>query len=236
MRIFGFLLVLCGQCILAQENPRVYLIPGQGSDHRVFNNLKIDTRFDTAHIHYFTPDTGWTMRDFAMELSTQIDTAKKFVIVGYSLGGMIATEMSYFLNPDKTIIISSAKCSNELPTRYTFQKKIPVYELVSAKTAKKGAQVLQPIVEPDRKNEKETFKNMLADKDPEFLKRTIGMIISWENQRCNGDIIHIHGDNDKTIPSRNVDYDYLIDNGSHLMLLTRGDEISSLINEILIQE
>ncbi len=92
---------------------------------------------------------------------------------------------------------------------------------------------MQPIVEPVQKQYKEIFKSMLNDKDPEFLKRTIGMIINWERVCYSNEIIHIHGDKDNTIPIRNVKYDYLIENGSHMMVLTKGEEISKLINKIL---
>jgi hypothetical protein len=76
---------------------------------------------------------------------------------------------------------------------------------------------------------------MLNDKDPDFLKRTAAMIIQWERNESREDIVHIHGDNDHTIPIRNVDYDYLIEDGSHMMVYTRADEISDLINKILIE-
>ena len=55
---------------------------------------------------------------------------------------------------------------------------------------------------------------MLRDKDPKFLSRTIGIIIKWDRQTTNKDIIHIHGNKDHTLPIKNVKYDYLIENGS----------------------
>ncbi|MEQ9188628.1 MAG: alpha/beta hydrolase, partial [Cryomorphaceae bacterium] len=92
---------------------------------------------------------------------------------------------------------------------------------------------LQPIVEPDRKKEKETFKAMLDAKDPLFLKRTIGMIIHWERDTNTTEVIHIHGDRDHTLPIKHVEYDYLIKGGSHMMTLTRADELSQLLADIL---
>jgi len=218
------------------EKPVIYLIPGQGSDYRVFKNLQIDTTFEIRHIIYTVPKENMSLPEFAKELSSQIDTAESFILIGVSLGGMIATEMSYFLNPDKIILISSAKCRHELPNRYKFQRKFPIYNIVSGKTAKKGAKVMQPLVEPDRKNEKEICKIMLEDKDPDFLKRTITMIMEWERIEYPEAIFHIHGDNDHTIPIRNVKYNYLVKDGSHMMVLTRGEEISKIISKIIAGE
>lgn len=97
-----------------------------------------------------------------------------------------------------------------------------------------GAKKLQPLVEPDSKNDRQVFLDMLNDKDPQFLKRTIAMIIRWEREEYSNDIVHIHGDDDHTLPSKNVAYDYLIQDGSHMMVYTRADEISALVNKILL--
>jgi len=236
--LLGLLLSLCVLIPFNQEQSVenktiVYLIPGQGSDYRLYKNLTLDNNFETRHIKYHTPEKGTTMAEFAKALSSQIDTSKKFVLVGVSLGGMLATEMTSFIDPQKVIIISSAKSRNELPLRYRFQKKLPLYKILTPKMAQRGALFLQPIVEPDSKKDRDTFKSMLKDKDPKFLRRTIQMIMSWERESVPNGIIHIHGDNDHTIPLKNVSPDYVIENGSHMMALTRGEELSELINEIL---
>ena len=218
----------------SEQKPIVYLIPGQGADYRLFKNIEIDSTFDKQHINYITPDEDWDMNDFAHVLAQQIDTTRTFYLVGVSLGGMLATEMGSFLHPEKIILISSAKQRKELPGGYRFQKTIPFYKLVSGKLSKKGALFFQPIFEPDRKVDPETFDAMLKAKDPDFLKRTIAMIIEWNNTVYSDKIIHIHGDNDNTIPVRNIECDYLIKDGSHMMVLTRGEEISNLINKILL--
>jgi len=215
------------------EKTTIYLIPGQGSDARIFNNIEFPYNYKVVHIEYEKPNEKEHMPEYAQRLSHQIKEDNGFIIIGVSLGGMIAAEIAEYKNPKQVIIISSAKNSTELPKRYNFQKKIPVYKMVGPKLSKMGAKILQPIVEPDRRKEKETFKAMLAAKDPIFLERTIQMIINWD-RRCNSqEIIHIHGNKDRTIPIKNVDYDYLVPNGSHMMTLTRGDEISKLLRDIL---
>ncbi|MEL6923687.1 MAG: alpha/beta hydrolase [Bacteroidota bacterium] len=212
----------------------VYLIPGQGADHRLFNKIELDSnRFEVRHIEYQLPPKDCTLPAYAKLLATQIDTTQSYILIGVSLGGMLATEMNSFLRPRKTIVISSAKCRSELPFQYRFQRKLPLYKVLTPGMAKRGAQIMQPIVEPDRNKEKDTFKSMLRDKDPVFLRRTIQMILQWERSGYNQQIIHIHGSRDKTIPIRNVQYDHRITGGSHMMTLTRGAEISELLNQIL---
>ena len=210
----------------------VYLFPGQGSDYRVFKEIVFPENFNLHNISYPVPGKNTSMRDFALELSEKIDTTSPFILIGHSLGGMICTELNCIVNPEMTIIISSAKSWNELPFRYRMLRKMPLQKIIPAKIIKAGSLILQPVVEPDRNQEKELFVSMLKKKDPLYLKRTINMIINWQRKSLPDEIIHIHGDADHTIPVRNVCYDHKIPGGSHMMLVTRGKEISCLVNEI----
>jgi len=232
-RVTVILFMIFTSTVLLAQKHVVYLIPGQGADKRLYKNIQLDSTFEIRNIEYFTPEKGWSMKDFAKALSAQIDTTTEYSIVGVSLGGMLATEMTDFLQPKKVVVISSAKSRKELPFRYRFQKTIPIQVLVPPFMVKLGAQILQPIVEPDRVKDPATFKSMLKDKDPHFLKRTTNMILEWDRLGYNSKIIHIHGDNDHTIPARNVAYDYLVEGGSHMMVLTRGALISEILNPIL---
>jgi len=225
---------VCGQDSLAQRL-KVYLIPGQGSDHRVYGKLKLDSIYDTVRVHYLQPVKGETMNAYARRLAAQVDTTQPFALVGLSLGGMLATEMSCFLKPEKTIIVSSAASRAELPGRYKFMKAVPLYRVFPPGLIKAGAFVAQPVVEPDRRKEKETFKAMLRAKDKLFLKRSVHCIVRWEGPKdsLNCPLVHIHGDNDHTLPLRKVKADVVVKGGSHMMLLTRAEELSALINAAL---
>jgi pimeloyl-ACP methyl ester carboxylesterase len=211
----------------------VYLFPGQGADKRLFKHLRLPEGYDTVHITYPVPDKHETMESYAFRFIKDIDRSSPFILMGVSLGGMICTELSDTLEPVHTILISSAKTNQELPGRYTFQKKLPLNRIIPKGLTKAGAQVLQGIVEPDRKCEKETFKEMLKAKDPLYLKRTVDMIINWERTAYPDSIIHIHGDRDHTLPIRNIRYDYLIHEGSPMMMITRADKINKILEHIL---
>lgn len=147
---------------------------------------------------------------------------------------MICVELAELLHPEKTIIISSAKNRNEFPFRYKFQKKLPLYSVFPPFIIKGGAKILQPIVEADRKKHKKTFKSMLNDKTAAYYKKSVKMIMKWERNTNTSKIVHIHGNNDHTLPIRKIKgVDYEITCGSHMMALTRGLEINAVINEIL---
>jgi pimeloyl-ACP methyl ester carboxylesterase len=212
----------------------IYCFPGQGSDRRIFESLAVVPGYQIKVIEYGTPEAGMSMSDFARQLSQQIDTTRQFVLVGVSLGGMICAELSEILSPKKTILISSAKNRNELPLRYRLQSKVPVYKLFPGTALLAGAKVLQPIVEPDRKHNRETFKSMLGSKDPVYMERTVDMIINWRLQSNSGKIYHIHGTRDHTLPIGKISRPmHVVEKGSHMMTLTKADEVSQILNSIL---
>ena len=211
----------------------VYLFPGQGSDWRLFKHLALPPGYDTVNISYPVPDQNESLPAYARRFIGKIDQSGPYVLIGVSLGGMICTELADTLSPLKTIIISSAKSTNELPGRYTFQQNIRINRLITKGMTKAGARILQGIVEPDRKHDPETFREMLKAKDPLYLKRTVDMIINWDRTAFPDNIIHIHGDRDHTIPIKNVRYDYMVEDGSHMMMITRADEINQIIHHVL---
>lgn len=213
----------------------IYFLPGQGSDKRIFDSLSIDAAFNINHIKYDTVSTNMSLSELAHQLTSAIDTSEKFALVGVSMGGMICAELSEILNPEKVIIISSAKNRNELPGRYRFQRVIPLYAICPARVLLWGAKVLQPLVEPASKNNEEAFKTMLSAKTDTYMKISIRMIIRWKREANKKKITHIHGSNDHTIPLRNVENpDFVIENGSHMMTLTRPEEVSLVLNKVLL--
>ncbi len=197
--------------------------------HEVYS----EAGFDTTHITFPLPHRKESLSGYAWRLIPEIDTTSPFVLMGVSLGGMICIELADTLNPEKVIIISSAKRSAELPRRYTFQQKIPINRIIPKRLIKGGGRLLQGLVEPDRKHDKETFKEMLKAKDPLYLKRTVDMIVHWNRTEYSDQVVHIHGDKDHTIPIKNVQYNYLVEDGSHMMMVTRAPEINLIIGKVL---
>ena len=225
IRVLIFIsLILFGKVLKSQDHV-LYLFPGQGSDERIFSNIRFDSTYKIVNILYPVPEKGTSMKNYALILKKQIDTTGNYSFIGVSLGGMLCSELTDVLHPKKVIIISSAKCRKELPFRYRFQKSIAIYKLFPKGAIKFGARMLQPIVEPDRKKNKATFKSMLKNKNAKFLKRSVNMIIRWDKKTYNENIIHIHGTKDHTLPIRKTKPTISVQKGSHMMTLTRAKEI-----------
>lgn len=232
LRVCFFLFVLVNSMPARAQTRRVYLLPGQGADGVLFSRLHLD-HCDTFHIRYPVPLKNETFNAYAHRLAQQIDTTQPFYLVGVSFGGMNAVEMTKFLKPQKVILLSSVKCRKELPFRYKFQKVLPLYKLFPGKFYIRTTQMARYVVEPDCRPYDSLFRAMIMRKDPMFIKRSIGMIVNWDNATVPSNVVHIHGKRDHTLPARRIKNAWFLKEGSHMMVYTRADDISLLINQEL---
>ena len=210
----------------------VYLLPGHGADERIFSRLDL-VDYPTQVLSYPIPEKDESFSAYAQRIATQIDTSNAFALVGMSFGGMVAVEISKFLNPDQVILVSSAKCAEELPPLYKSFRNLPIHKVLSGGFFKWWGLRLQPLMEPIPKEEQQFFQQMLKAKDPLYVKRTLGYIINWEEENCGKELVHIHGEKDRTLPYRHVSPTVSLPNAGHMMVYTHAEEVSNWITRHL---
>jgi hypothetical protein len=68
--------------------------------------------------------------------------------------------------------------------------------------------------------------------DTEFLRWAVRAILTWKNTE---EVPHksIRGTKDKILPLLKSDADYVIEDGSHFMVVVKAGQISRIINDIL---
>ena len=200
-----------------------------GVDERLFRNLKPDNC--TLHfIKWETPHKNESLPHYAMRLAKQIDTSKPFALLGVSFGGMCATEIAKQLHPIKTFVISSCKVTEELPLRLIIWKYIPLYKQVSDKTYKNGAMLFKRQFGVTTKDQAKKFKEMLDASPKNYFKGAVHCILSWKNNTIPASVIHIHGNADKVLSIDKVKPNYIIESGSHFMIINKAREINEIIN------
>ncbi len=211
---------------------KVYFISGLGADKRSFSFL--DLSFcNPVFIDWIQPFSDESLAGYALRLREQI-TEQHPTIVGVSFGGMLVTEMAKSDPGIKAIIISSNKTANEFPSIYRTGKYLPVYKWVPPTLLKSTALFRSLFFGPKGEKQKETFRKILNDSDTHFTKWAIHSILYWNNNVVPENIIHIHGTSDKLLPYKKVKADYVIENGTHLMIMNQPEEISNLIKKLIV--
>ena len=219
----------------AQTSPTVYLIPGTGGDHRLYDNLALQG-YDTVRVHWVEPAPEDQMADLAQRLLPQIDTTQPHVLVGVSLGGMVATELATLTHPEAVILISSAKTREELPIRYRFQRQVPLYRWVGGQFLKDATPLGRFLFEPSSYPHRAVFNAMIDDKTPHFMEEGVRIICEWQRTEPPAvPTLHLHGSRDHTLPYRTIGEAQPIAKGSHMMVYTQGATVGATITNWLNQ-
>jgi len=217
----------------ANEIVNLYFISGLGVDKRVFCNLTLSPGFSIHYIDWIKPMDKESITNYAKRLCTFIDKTKPFVLIGLSFGGIMAVEMNRFLQPEKTIIISSAATKNQLPKFIRSIRFMPIYKLLPNQFLKKANGLFYWFFGIKTDDEKKLLKQILPDTDIDLLKWSIHEITHWQNETIPSNLIHIHGDADKLLPIKHTNANIKIRGGEHFMIHSKASEISKILNEVI---
>ena len=209
----------------------VYVFSGLGADERVFH--KIDFSLYNVHfVKWITPKKNEPIEDYSLRLAAQI-TKENPILVGLSFGGMIAVEVAKHIYTEKIIIISSAKCKNEIPFYFRLVGKLGITKIIPATALIKINVFTNWFFSNRNIKDKKMLSAILHDTDPTFLKWAIHTIATWQNTYCHQNLYHIHGDADRILPYKFVTCNETIKEGAHLMIVNRSAEVNELLNKIL---
>ncbi|WLD22734.1 alpha/beta hydrolase [Flavobacterium dauae] len=205
---------------------KIYIFSGLGVDKRVFDNIDFSD-LNAVFVDWINPLKDESLESYAQRISK--DFEKDCILIGLSFGGMLAVEVSKIIQTKRVILIASAKNKNELPKWFLLAGRLRLNHLVPSlllKTTNFSTNWLFGAVTP---LEKQLLKNIIKDTDPKFLKWAINQIVNWKNIAVPQNCIHIHGTNDRILPSKYLKVDYTIKNGGHFMTVNKAKEIESII-------
>lgn len=211
---------------------KIYLIPGLGFDERMFRNLNIDK--EVEKINWIDPFKNETIQSYAKRLSKNIDFKEtNIVLIGHSFGGIMCQEIASFIAIKKIILVSSIKDRSENPFHFKIIKPIRLYKLFSKELTIKTIKFWGSKYDYVSKSEKELVKEMVNKHSNHYLQWALKQLSIWkkpENMTENN-LIHIHGELDKTFPITIINNpDYIIRDSGHFMIYKNSNSIGEIIN------
>ena len=207
----------------------LYIFSGLGADERVFQLLDF-SGFSTTFIKWIVPQDEETIENYVTRLLDQITTTKP-ILIGLSLGGLMAVEVAKQIETEKVILIASAKTKNEIPFYYRFAGQLGLHKLLPTGLLKNSNFITNWFFGTTSAFDKQLLRQILIDTDPAFLKWAIDKVIRWTNETQIKNIFHIHGTSDKILPFRFVKCNSTIKNGGHLMTLNKADELNQILRQ-----
>jgi len=209
----------------------LYAIPGLGTDARLFERLKLRD-VELRVLPWLVPERGESMMHYARRMAVGIDRSRPFALMGVSFGGMLCIELSKFLEPSMTLLISSSKTRAELPANIRFFAGFPIHRLVNDALYRVFASLMRRRVgvQPDFDA---IFHDMKKQCPPGFFAGAIHCIVNWKNKQIPPRVYHLHGDTDRVLPLKNIHPDQVLKGGNHFMIVNQADQVSEWINTIL---
>jgi pimeloyl-ACP methyl ester carboxylesterase len=216
--------------------PKLFLLSGLGADGRLFNNLDLSGN-DVVAINWITPEKHDSLTTYATKLIAQFGIKAGDNVMGVSLGGMMTVEIAKQVKLNQAIIISSIKSKTEFPAYFRFFRALPIYRVLSGGILQKMGPVIKPLFGHFAGSEdSELFYAMLKDSDPEFLTWAMDAVLAWAGEPAPCKINHILGTADLVFYSKKIKDVIIIPKGDHVMVFTRAEEISRIIQKILKDE
>ena len=200
-----------------------WVLSGMGGDPRLYDTVKFPT--DVTHVRwddFVDCDTIPELAERIIELGIQDGD----VIVGTSLGGMVALEIARRVRIDKVVLLGSCVHPREINQFFlsfsVFAKSFPW------KLFQKLIRILIIIPVPRRR-----IFRMFVDTDVEFFKRMCYAPKYWQGyEDYPGRMYRMHGRFDPLIlRRRHVDYDLLV-NATHLLAIESPKQTSAFLAQI----
>lgn len=212
-------------------NQVIYCISGLGADERIFEHLQF-SNYELRFISWLQPSRNEKIEEYARRMANSIQE-KDAILLGVSFGGMMAVEIARQIPIKRLILVSSIKSAQELPRwmkmagSLKLNKMIPIrpYSFIS----KIGNRRLG-VTNADEEKMVEAFRKSV---DRVYLHWAINQILNWKNDWVPPGTIHIHGDEDKIFPVKEIRATHVIKGATHFMVHNRAREVAKCIEEAL---
>jgi pimeloyl-ACP methyl ester carboxylesterase len=211
---------------------KAYFIPGIAADDRIFENIRLPEGFEPVFLNWIKPLKGEFLKAYAARLAEKIDISEPYVVIGASLGGIMASEISISHNTRATIIIGSIPVSTHLPRYYKWLRNLRIQKIVPGQFYKIAAIIKNYFTRAPAKDKKKIIE-MIWNSDPAFIRWGIDAVLKWNNQQMPENLIHIHGTRDEVFPYSNTSPTHTIPKGGHVLIMTHAEEINKIIRDTL---
>jgi pimeloyl-ACP methyl ester carboxylesterase len=188
---------------------RVYVLPGMGADARMYPGVWRELEH-TEFLEWPQYAGEKSIREIAERVIREADVADGDVVIGSSLGGIVACEIAKLRRPGALVLIGSATRKEEVSALLrVFSPLIGLapLEFIQRAAGKMPGELMQ----------------MFEASQAEFIRAMCAAIFEWDG--FGGDVItplRVHGRSDRVIPLPS-EVDLVLD-GGHLIAMTHAEE------------
>lgn len=211
---------------------KIYGIGGLGADQRVFEKLEFKYPFE--FIPWIDPHKNESLDSYCKRLSASIDNTSEFIIIGISFGGIVAQELSKYVNPKLTILISSAYSETSIPILFRVLLKLNFHYLIPNSLITTPNSLIRWFFGVKKEENKQLLDKIISSTSPQILKWSLSKIGTWKGHDLNLEkAIIIHGINDRLLKCPKSFNANEIKNGGHFMIVENSFEINTILETLV---
>lgn len=199
---------------------RLVLIPGMGADHRLFDGIELPGR-DTLRTDWIPHRDGEHLAAYAGRFADHYGVGAADILIGVSMGGIIAGAMAQRVPPQRLILISSCTDIRQLSPLITALSPMGPYSPFGlARLLPRGLMPAQ----------RKLALEMFEAQDMAFIRWACGAVMEWTGASRLPGTTTIHGSADRVFPiRRQPQVDRTIQDGGHLMVMDRAAEVTEAL-------
>lgn len=203
----------------------IHLIPGIGGTSDMFRDYHFP--FPVQRLDYFSPPSQNTsFADYARQFAARHQIEAGDCLVGMSMGGMLACEISKTIPICKLILISSGTRPEHInPLLRRFSVLAPAVPFAWFQRIARPS----PLFGSVRQHAVAMFKAS----DPNFLSWSCYHAARWDGLDSHSDLTQIHGSWDPVFPLRKQRPQHVLPRGDHIVLLRRPHIINLILTDLL---
>ena len=217
-----------------QTELNVYLLPGMGADERLY--APMDIKHGNLHyIRWSYQEHCKSLTDYAEYLVSTIKTDNN-VLIGSSMGGMVAVEMYKIGTFNGLILISAPASSVEFPPSLKALGAIRFGKLFNRKLMFRMSRLANTFMGFKEKEHERVFYEMLEGYGPEFLHFAVNAILNWKTKDKPDQYLQIIGSNDRLFKEKRMNCPIVLPGSGHFLTFEQPEPLSDLINQFLSEK
>jgi len=196
-----------------------------GADKRIWQGCLPYLGFAEYHDWIPVPDSKYDLKEYCRFLIDACKISSDDVLIGVSMGGMVAAEIGQQLGNEKIIQVSSCTKIQQLSSMISFISPIgtifPFGSLAHVPNALLPGNCIK------------LANAMYQDSNKDFLRWAAGALMGWGGLVPDRQTISILGDKDFIFPLKKQHPTSILSGGSHLMVLTHPEVVGTFIKSHL---
>ncbi|MBR4402670.1 MAG: alpha/beta hydrolase [Flavobacteriales bacterium] len=216
---------------------KIYLISGIGCNGEVFARLTSPVGYTMHVVEWIEPHREEPVKDYLSRMFDGVEVDETDVILGVSLGGIVAQYMyDMFPMVKKIVLISTAISAVEMSSLLKLFKAIKIYRWIPGFVLTSSYTYSYAVMGGMKKRHRDMIGRFLGGYSSRYFRWASRIALDIKTVSIPDDkLLRIHGRRDILFPSSQIKTpSYIVEGATHLAVYTHSREINAILERELL--